>query len=195
MCSQTTCEDSCNAISSPASADGLSRCGSQDGQRIVQCGQEAALASRLASPASGKDFPTSATFGRPGGTSSASGALQNSLESRLVERLGSAGSMELRAIWRAKTTRLGRRYCQRVPLMRPIDGTDSGSWRTPSGTNHRSHGVGAIGEWGGASNPYRGTDLANVHCPSFELWMMGYPAEWAQLMPPAMPSSRKSRRK
>jgi hypothetical protein len=67
---------------------------------------------------------------------------------------------------------------------------------TPSGTNNhgKNHTVGRLDEWGGSSNPFRGTPLGPVRCVSFELWMMGLPTAWRQSMPPATPSSRKSRK-
>jgi hypothetical protein len=67
---------------------------------------------------------------------------------------------------------------------------------TPSGTsNHgRNHVSGRLDEWGGSSNPFRGTNIGKTHSPAFELWMMGFPAEWGQLMPLETPLSRKSQR-
>jgi hypothetical protein len=81
--------------------------------------------------------------------------------------------------------------------MRPIDVTGFGSLPTPSGTsNHgKNHVAGRLDEWGGSSNYFRGKEVGNLHLPAFELWTMGFPEAWRQLMPPAMPSSRKSRRK
>jgi hypothetical protein len=53
---------------------------------------------------------------------------------------------------------------------------------------------GPLRRMGGSSNPFRGTPLGPVRCVSFELWMMGLPTAWRQSMPPATPSSRKSRK-
>ena len=66
-----------------------------------------------------------------------------------------------------------------------------GLWPTPSGVkSSKNHGNGSIGEWGGSGNRFRGTPLQNVHCPSFEEWMMGWPAMWTELTPLAMDKFR-----
>ena len=55
---------------------------------------------------------------------------------------------------------------------------------TPSGCRSgKNHIAGRLDEWGGSSNPFRGTPLGKVHCPSFEEWMMGWPEMWTRLMP------------
>jgi hypothetical protein len=55
---------------------------------------------------------------------------------------------------------------------------------TPSGTNGgTNHTVGRLDEWGGASNPWRGTKIGSVRCPRFEEWMMGWPIAWTELTP------------
>ena len=76
--------------------------------------------------------------------------------------------------------------CWELPMSgRRIKGTDSGLWPTPSGTsNHgKNHVVGRMDEWGGSSNPFRGTEIARVRCASFEEWMMGWPTGWSALTP------------
>ena len=104
--------------------------------------------------------------------------------------------MELARTWKASATPLGRRFCRRVPQVRRIDVTGSGSLPTPSGTSNKgkNHVAGRIDEWGGSSNIFRGTEVGPLHLPGFELWVMGFPAAWRELMPPATRSSRKSRR-
>jgi hypothetical protein len=66
---------------------------------------------------------------------------------------------------------------------RPIRETGYGLWPTPSGTsNHgKNHVIGRMDEWGGSSNPFRGTEIARVRCASFEEWMMGWPTGWSAL--------------
>jgi hypothetical protein len=78
--------------------------------------------------------------------------------------------------------RNGELYRQRA-LVRPTKGPGCGLWPTPSGTsNHGSNHVsGVLQEWGGSSNPFRGTELQNVRCASFEEWMMGAPTGWTDL--------------
>ena len=83
---------------------------------------------------------------------------------------------------RSGMTRNGIAY-QRDTLVPRMDATVSGLLPTPSGTsNHgKNHVAGRLDEWGGSSNPFRGTPIGKVHCPSFEGWMMGYPEAWHQL--------------
>jgi len=76
-----------------------------------------------------------------------------------------------------------------VPLTKE---TGSGLLPTPSGTsNHgQNHVSGRLDEWGGNSNPWRGTDIGKLHCPRFEEWMMGYPDRWTEPMLCETQSSR-----
>lgn len=77
--------------------------------------------------------------------------------------------------------------CWELPTQeRIIKENESGYWPTPSGVRGRGHGVGAISEWGGSSNPFRGTSDRNLRCPGFEEWMMGWPASWTALTPLGM---------
>jgi hypothetical protein len=61
----------------------------------------------------------------------------------------------------------------------------SGYLPTPSGTsNHgKNHVCGRLDEWGGSSNPWRGTEIGKIACASFEEWVMGWPVMWTGLMP------------
>lgn len=194
MSDPTNSPDTPSAISSRDSADGLSLYVLPDGRKVDVHGLAAALASLSASQVKELGLQISGISGRHGSTSSRSAGLQSSLESRLQTQLGTVGSMELAMTWKGKATPLGRRYFQRVPQMRRIDVTGFGSLPTPSGTsNHgKNHVAGRIDEWGGSSNYFRGKEGGNKHLPGFELWTMGYPDAWRQLMPPAMRSSRKS---
>lgn len=194
MCDPTNSPDSPSAISSQVSAVGPTPSSLQAGA-LGPYGPVPALASLSARQVKALGLTISGIYGRRGSISSASAALQSSLASRLQTRLGTVGSMELSTTWRDKFTPAGRRYCQRVPSMRRIDVTGSGSLPTPSGTsNHgKNHVAGRIDEWGGSSNYFRGKEGGNEHLPGFELWTMGYPDAWRRLMPPATRSSRKSR--
>jgi hypothetical protein len=166
-----------------------------DGRVIDPCGLALALASLSARQVKALGLRTSGIYGPPGSTSSRSESLQRSLESRLQQRLGTAGSMELSVTWKVAATPAGLRYCKRVARMPPIGVNGSGSLPTPSGTsNHgKNHVAGRLDEWGGSSNYFRGTKDGPLHLPAFELWTMGYPEAWRRLMPPAMPSSRRRR--
>jgi len=71
---------------------------------------------------------------------------------------------------------------QRPTAERPIKGIGSGLLPTPSGVNgKKNHTVGRLDEWGGSSNPFRGTEIGKIRCASFEEWMMGWPIGWTEL--------------
>ena len=82
---------------------------------------------------------------------------------------------------RSGMTHLGIAY-RRQPLVPLTGGTASGLLPTPSGTsNHgKNHVSGRLDEWGGSSNPWRGTEVGKLHCPRFEEWMMGYPDQFTE---------------
>ena len=65
------------------------------------------------------------------------------------------------------------------------NGADQSTLPTPSGTsNHGSNNsVARLDEWGGSSNPWRGTADGKRHLPSFEEWMLGWPQGWSALTP------------
>jgi hypothetical protein len=192
-CNQATLQGTPNAISSRELLDGLTRCNLPTGQQNAKSGQAVARVSRGALQESNSDTAMTGTSGQCGSGLSKSAVLQSCLESRLQARLTRAGLMELSVTWKARVTPSGRRYFQRVPRMHRIDVTGSGSLPTPSGTsNHgRNHVAGRIDEWGGSSNCFRGTEVGRLHLPGFELWAMGYPDAWRELMPPGMPSARR----
>jgi len=192
-----------SVTSSPASGDGAWLSDSPGGQMTDPCGPAAAPASLSASQARDMGWLTSGTYGRIGSILYGINDLQSSLVNRLMQRLPTGGSTLFKMTWKAKVTPSG----QSVSLLRAsglrTSGNDSGGPRpdgaipTPSGTsNHgKNHVAGRLDEWGGSSNYFRGTEDGNKHLPAFELWTMGYPDVWRQLMPPATPSSRKSRQK
>lgn len=184
--------DSSECISLPASVDGITPSISPDGLDLS--GPEAALASPFPSPASEPGSKTLATCGQPGTTSSASAALQLSLANRL--RAQPFGSTDYTLTWKTRVLPSRRQICRLQASARSTVGLDSGLLPTPSGTsNHgKNHVAGRLDEWGGSSNPFRGTSLGKVHCPAFELWVMGYLEAWARLMPQGTRSSRRSPR-
>ena len=106
------------------------------------------------------------------------------------------GLAEFSETWpNAGMMRNGKTYLQQ-PWARHTLENASGLLPTPSGTsNHgNNHVSGRLDEWGGSSNPWRGTEIGRTHSPSFEGWMMGYPAAWHQLTDIETPSSPKSRK-
>ena len=187
-----------SATSSPELADGHMPCALPDGQTPAQYGPDHARASRSQSQAKepvqtiqGICGPTSIVSSPPSGPLS-------SWESKLRERLAGNGSTLCQMIWKQTITSSGRSIFRLSPLgLNTSVRASIGLLPTPSGTSNHgiNHVAGRLDEWGGSSNPFRGTSIGKVHCPSFELWMMGFPAEWAQQMPPAMPSSRRSQQK
>lgn len=120
-----------NAIFSQASADGLSRSGSQAGPMTDLFGQALVPAKVSAAQAKAKGAKTSGISGRHGLTSSASENLQSSLGSRLQLRLPLAGGMKSRMIWKIKRSPARRQLFQLVLSDHPTAATDFGLWGTP----------------------------------------------------------------
>ncbi len=53
---------------------------------------------------------------------------------------------------------------------------------TPSGVNGgKNHTMGRVDEWGGSSNPLRGTQIGKALSPNFEEIVMGWPTDWTAL--------------
>ena len=146
-CSQTTCENSPNVTSSPASADGRSPCGSPAGQTTAPSGPALAPASHSAQQDDVVASPTSATCGPSGSASSRSAALQSCLASRLRARMASLGSTLFTLTWKERTTPSGRPICALRGSALPTSDSDSGSWPTPKA----SDGVGGKGYRTGVS--------------------------------------------
>lgn len=100
-----------SATSSPVSASGPMPSVSQDGPTTDPSGPAPAPASHSAPPERDQDLPTSVTSGLSSTGSSASAALQLSLESRLRVRTASAGSTLYSLTWKHRATPLGRQIC------------------------------------------------------------------------------------
>ena len=191
MCAKTICEDIPNAISSPGLESGATRSDRPDGPTTGQSGPAVARASLSARQAKELGLLTSGTFGLLGTGSSQGAALQQFLESRLRARMDSLGSILFNLTWKAWVTPLGRQRTRQRASVRSSSAKGATGLPMhlprPSGTsNHgRNHVAGRLDEWGGSGNPFRGTPLGKTHSPSFELWIMGYPDEWAQQTPRA----------
>jgi len=128
-CGRGISPDTRNAISSPVSADGPTPCASPDGPTSAPFGQVVALASRLARQAKDAGLPTRGTCGPHGSASSASAALQSSLENKLQTRLG--GSTLFKETWKRKTTPLGRPVLAHIASAHRISGSDCIGLGTP----------------------------------------------------------------
>lgn len=191
---QTNCESSANVISSPELADGLLPYASQAGQMTDLFGRVPVRANLSARQAKDLRLLMIGTCGQASRISSESAALQLSLASKLQARLDENGSLLYALIWKLWDLPQGPQICALRASAHSISGSGFTGLPTPSGTsNHgKNHVAGRLDEWGGSSNPFRGSEIGKVHSPGFELWVMGYPAAWRELMPPAMQSSRKS---
>ena len=126
--------DSSSAISSPASAAGPTPCDSPAGPTIAPSGPQAVPASRSRRPARGAASTTIATSGPSCSSSSASAALQSSLESRLRVLLAGRGSTLYRLTWKAQATPSGRPiFALLASGHRTSDsGSTSSPWPTPT---------------------------------------------------------------
>ena len=121
-----------NATSSQASASGPMRFAAPAGQMIDLFGPVPALANLSARQARELGLMTSGTFGRTSSTSSASAALQRSLESRLQAVTQTLGSTLYKMTWKAWDTGSGRsRFRLRASVHR-TSVTGSTGWPTPT---------------------------------------------------------------
>jgi hypothetical protein len=184
-------------------------------------GQEAVPASHSAKPAMVTDSKILGTYGLISTGSSASNALQSSLESRL--EMQKLGSTLFPLTWKGKATPSGRRYYQLVPLVRNTGGIASGLLPTPQArdfmpahtaayvTEKRRQGHGManlndfvahehLGLWPTPTASRRSglqshgkNAILGVLNPQWVAWLMGYPTNW--LNPPYVPSATRSSRK
>lgn len=105
-------------------------------------GPDLAPASPSAPPAARKAKPMRAISGLYGRASSASVALQESLESRLLQRLPLDGWTKPLMTWKRRNTPSRRRYCQLVVSALPTEEIGCGLWPTPKARDHHREGQG-----------------------------------------------------
>lgn len=105
--SRPTCARTRNVTSSPGLEAGPSRWLLPDGRLIDPCGLARALANLSPRQVRELGLRTSGISGRPGSISSRSADLQQSLESRLRERLSGRGSTLYKLTWKAWATPSG----------------------------------------------------------------------------------------
>lgn len=127
-----TCVDSHNAISSPEEESGVTPCDSPAGPMTDLFGQEVVPVPASQRQAKAEGLQTLVISGLIGSDSSASAALQTSLESRLMQRLDTAGSTLFKLTWRRRITPLGRRYLERAASVRRTSGSDCTSVPSPT---------------------------------------------------------------
>jgi hypothetical protein len=140
-----------SAISSPGSAGGPMQLDLLDGLTTGRSGPDLARVSYSASLESKPGQRMAATCGRTSSDSSVPPGPLSWLESRLRQRLVTAGLMRYPGTWKAKTTPSGR-VLSRLSVSAPgIAVNGCGLLPTPSGTsNHgKNHVAGRIDEWGG----------------------------------------------
>lgn len=144
-----TLSDSISAISSPGSADGLSRCVAQDGPTVARHGQHHAPASLSARQAKGLGLLTSGTYGPPHIGLSASAALSWSLASNLAALTQATGSTLYKLTWKPWAMPSGRlRFRLRASARRTRETVLIG-WPTPIASNGR--GAGNFNRQGGVN--------------------------------------------
>lgn len=133
-----TLSDSISAISSPGSADGLSRCVAQDGPTVARHGQHHAPASLSARQAKGLGLLTSGTYGPPHIGLSASAALSWSLASNLAALTRTTGSTLYKLTWKPWDMPSGRlRFRLRASARRTSE-TELTGWPTPTASNTKN---------------------------------------------------------
>lgn len=121
-----------SGTTSPGSAVGPTPSDLLESPTTPTSGPGRALASRSATRARGREFSTLDIFGQHGSHSSASVALQSSLESRLRARMALGGSTLFRLTWNDAVTPSGRRICAlRASVLRTPD-SGCTSWPTPT---------------------------------------------------------------
>lgn len=144
MSEQANSKDIPNAISSPASVDGLSLSPLLDGKQIDLFGQVLAPASRSQAPESAKEQKMSATSGQSSVNSSdrtatQSGKFQQSLENRLRARLAVNGSPEYELTWKRWDMPSGPPICALRAKARRISDNVCSGYPTPTVTDSIRH--------------------------------------------------------
>lgn len=135
MSNPTTCGATRNAISSPESASGPTRCASLGGLTTAEFGRALAPANLSARQARAGGLLTSGTCGPLGSTSSASAGLSTSLANRLKQRLDTGGSTLFKLTWKDSATPSGRPVSLLRASARRTSAPDYGSWPTTTTTD------------------------------------------------------------
>jgi hypothetical protein len=125
-----TLADSPNAISSPVSADGLSHSKWPVGQMMLPFGPEVVPVNHSVQPASERESKTTDTSGRSSGVSLTSAALQQSLESKLRQRMEGIGCPMYALTWKHWAMRSGQPICALRASVRRTSAKDYSGWPT-----------------------------------------------------------------
>lgn len=150
MCIQVTFKVSPNAISSLVSVCGRMGYGLRIGPMTGPSGPALARVNLSARQAKGLGLLMSGTSGRPGTTSSASAALQSSLESRLQALTPGHGSTLYKMTWKQWATPSGRcRFRLRASVLRTSE-TGCTGWPTPAARDWKGA---TLERWGTNARP------------------------------------------
>lgn len=171
MSDQPTLWDTPSVTSLLGSEPGAMPCGKPDGPTSAPSGPAVARAHPLAQRAKEKGLQTLVTSGLIGRDSSASVDLQSSLESRLVQRLDTAGSTLFKLTWKHKNTPLGRRYLERQASALRTSGSGFTSWPSPTASDDNNSRY-ADPQKGSAvhyARPNHSTNLAHL-AQHFAVW-------------------------
>jgi hypothetical protein len=136
MYKQTTFEDLLNVISLQELVVGVTHLDLQDGQTIIQFGQQVCPVNLSVSQENNLEKMTKDTYCPTSQNLLNSASLTESLVNRLKAQLGTAGSMIYKQQWKQKATPLGIAYWAHTASARTIKDKDytgllKGSWATP----------------------------------------------------------------
>ena len=129
-----------SATSSRGSADGPTLFDWLDGQQTGQSGPEVVPASPSPPPEREKEKTTPAISGPSSSVSSASASLQSSLESRLVRRFVTGGSMIYKETWKERVTPAGTRYLEHTASAHRTSGSGCTGYATPRANDAEKRG-------------------------------------------------------
>jgi len=190
-----------NAISSRVSGVGHMRSSSLITQQMSLFGPDHAHVNPFRAPGNKKDTKTKDTSGQYGTNSSRSFNLQRSLANRLVQNLDVNGSPDYALTWKVWDMQSGPPICRLLASQRRTKETGYSGWPTARSCLALSaiYTKEAI-ENSRKSFPNLETVIQQrfgmncvglVTSPVFVLNLMGYPAEWAYCVVPAMQSSHR----
>lgn len=159
MSTQQTSEDLTKCTSSQGLGSGPSPCDQPECPTTTTSGVVPALASPSPLPGMERASTTIVTSGPSFSGSSASAALQSSLESRLQERLGSSGSTMYSLTWKPLVTPSGRRIYRLAGSVPRTSASACSSWPTPAARDYKCGARATYAERGGGT---KGECLSNL---------------------------------
>ncbi len=209
-----------NVIFSQALEYGVTLSVSPDGRILYQSGPDRVRVSHSAMQGSGGGFPTIATSGQLGSTSSRSARLRSSLESRLVHRMGLLGSTLFALTWKERVTPSLHSISALRALAHRTSDNDCSSWPTPmandaKGSTHsygngdhdrvylKLPGAALLASWPTPTARDIGPELTGFSAeikngarlnPDHSRWLMGLPRQWEDCAPTETRSLRRSPR-